>query len=144
MTGGGARSDLAGATATGPNGGASSPGLSAGTSGTASRAGVSPSGASAGIGARALLAGSGSGGGPEGGTGGTTTDGEATTTGVPNGGASLLGRLGTAAGELPLHGHLDDPGGGRIDYARLLVSTTSPPAPVAPSDAFWLNPSEVA
>ena len=135
MTGGSTRSDLAGATATGPNGGASASGLFAGTTWTMT---------SGGTGARALLAGSGGGADLEGGTASATTDGEATTTGVPNGGASLLGRLGTAAGELPLHGHLDDPGGGRIDYARLLVSSSAPPAPVAPSDAFWLNPNEVA
>jgi hypothetical protein len=35
-------------------------------------------------------------------------------------------------------------GGAPLDYARLVVSATAPAAPAPPSDAFWLNPTEVA
>jgi hypothetical protein len=103
-----------GATAPGPSGGAEAAGSSGGLSGWLLGAGV------------------------------TVAEGEAGSTAPePNGGATLLGRLFSDAG-LPLHGHEDDPGGGVIDYARLVVSTTAPGPPVAPSDAFWLNPNEVA
>jgi hypothetical protein len=103
-----------GATAPGPSGGAEAAGSSGGLSGWLLGAGVTSSDATA---------------------GGTAPE--------PNGGATLLGRLFSDAG-LPLHGHEDDAGGGVLDYARLVVSDTTPAAPAAPSDAFWLNPSESA
>ena len=61
----------------------------------------------------------------------------------PNGGASLLGRLYSGM-PLPEHDHEAASTGGVIDYARLVVAATAPAAPASPSDALWLNPSEVA
>ena len=66
----------------------------------------------------------------------------------PNGGTSVLGTLGsgsclTKPDADGLYAPIDHTHPG-LDYAQLLISTTAPPAPVAPSDAFWLNPEEAA
>jgi hypothetical protein len=114
---------VGGATTVGVGGGATAPGPSGGAAGAGSSGGLSGWLLGAGV---------------------TVAEGEAGSTAPePNGGATLLGRL-FSGSTLPLHAHEDDAGGGVIDYARLLVSTTTPAAPVAPSDGFWLNPSESA
>jgi hypothetical protein len=83
-----------------------------------------------------------SGAGPAAGVGARVPDGGGSAP-EPNGGVTLLGRL-YAGTPLPEHDHEAPSTGGVIDYARLLVSATEPAAPPSPSDAFWLNPSEVA
>lgn len=60
---------------------------------------------------------------------------------APNG---SIGRVGLWAGTLAPHAHENAATGGVIDYARVVVSPTAPPAPASPSDAFWLNPEEEA
>jgi hypothetical protein len=136
--------ELAGSTGTSAVGGATTVGVGGGASSRTASGGTAAAGPTVSLSAWLVDAGL-TGSGTDGGSTGTgATAGIAGLAGtVPNGGASLLGRLLTG-GELPLHGHLDDPGGGVIDYARLLVSTTAPAGPVTPSDAFWLNPTEVA
>jgi hypothetical protein len=136
--------DLAGSTGTPAVGGATTVGVGGGASGAAPSGGTAAPGAGGGLSAWLVGAGLTGSGGAGGSTGAGAEAGIWGLAGeVPNGGASLLGRL-YADGTLPPHGHLDDPGGGLIDYARLLVSATAPPAPASPSDAFWLNPTESA
>ena len=125
----------AGSTGSSATAGATMVGVGGGTTAMAPGAGAVSRSASGGLGAWALAAGV---------IGLDATAGLAGLAGVvPNGGASPL--RGLVAGQgLTVHSHQDDTTGGVIDYAHLVVSTTPPPAPTSPSDAFWLNPSEVA
>jgi hypothetical protein len=90
--------------------------------------------------AAGLAAGSSAGGATAGASGPTPNGGASAP--QPNGAATALGRL--LVGPMSAHAHTDADTGGVLDYARLVVAATPPAAPATPSDAFWLNPTEVA
>jgi hypothetical protein len=127
-------SDLGGSTAPSPGGGVTGVGVGGGATVPGPSGGATAPRVAGGLGAWALAAGV------------VGLDATAGTDGlagrVPDGGASLLGRL-EREGLAP-HAHTDADSGGVIDYARLVVSATAPPAPATPSDAFWLHPTEEA
>lgn len=78
---------------------------------------------------------------PSGGSSGSGTAAGPTAL-APNGGVGRTGVLVPYA--MTPHAHEDTTTGGVIDYARVVISPTAPPAPASPSDAFWLNPTEEA